>query len=77
MAASLLNPGLLTPVQKRLADFTSKHDEHLNDEDMANIIRLAADGLWLEDILELNTIQKNERERIRSKLIKLAEEVEG
>ena len=76
LAASLLSPGLLSPVQKRLSDFTTKHDQYLKDEDMANIIRLAADGLWLEDILELNTVPKSERERLRTKLLELAKEVE-
>ncbi|ACB84217.1 TetR/AcrR family transcriptional regulator [Natranaerobius thermophilus] len=76
LAASLLSPGLLAPVQKRLSDFTSQYDQHLKDEDMANIVRLAADGLWLEDILELNTVPKAERDRIKEKLIQLAKEVE-
>ena len=77
LAATLLNPNLLAPVQQRLATFTLKHSKHLKDEYEADIIRLAADGLWLEEILELNSISDDKRARIKDKLKGMAKEVEA
>ena len=76
IAASVYYPDLLAPVQKRLANFTTQYSRHIKDEDLAKVIRLAADGLWLEEIMELNTLTSEEKSKIKEKLNQLAEEVE-
>lgn len=63
-AAVLLNPDLLTPLRERYRVLQREITAGARDPTRATLIRLAADGLWLTDLLGLGAPTGHEREAL-------------
>ncbi|HUG15583.1 MAG TPA: TetR/AcrR family transcriptional regulator [Thermomicrobiales bacterium] len=53
LAASAANPDLLEPMRERYREWQVCAEQDGIDDAMATILRLAADGLWIADLLDL------------------------
>lgn len=70
LAAKAINPELLQPIH----DVYEKWQQAIDDDDidatLATIIRLAADGIWLADLFDINPITAEKKERVYQTLKK-------
>lgn len=74
LAAVATNPALADPMRARYADWRAKvADDGIPAED-AMVATLAADGLWMADLLGLAAPQGDERRRVIERMLELAGE---
>ena len=64
LAAMVDEPGTLERVRERYADWQARLAEEAADPVEATVARLAADGLWLDDLLGLAPPAGELRERV-------------
>ncbi|MBP1154831.1 MULTISPECIES: TetR/AcrR family transcriptional regulator [unclassified Paenibacillus] len=74
LAAIVLHPGLLKQLQEQYEIWQRTMENDGMDPVLATIIRLAADGLWFNEMLGLTPVKEELRERVLSKLIGLTKE---
>lgn len=72
IAAIANNPALLQPVRERYMHWQQRVEQSGLPPALATIIRLAADGLWLADMLALAPPTGELREAVVAELLKLA-----
>ncbi len=71
VAAVAINAQLLAPLRARYAEWTSRLEDDGIDPAIAELVRAAADGLWLGSVLELGSTSAALRKRMFAKLIEL------
>ena len=72
LAAVTLNPELLVSVRQNFKDWQTQVEQDGLDPALATVIRLAADGLWLAELLELGAPNPALREQVVAKLLELS-----
>ena len=72
LAALVDEPGALERVRERYAAWQSQLEEEAGDPVAATVARLAADGLWLNDLLGLAPPAGELRERVMGRMLELA-----
>ena len=72
MAASLTNPALLEPLRQKYAEWQAQAEQDGIDPAVATLVRLATDGLWLADLLNLAPPGGELREGVLAKLLELS-----
>jgi AcrR family transcriptional regulator len=77
LAALMLNPELLEPVRERYATWQARAVSDGIDPALALMLQLAADGLWLGEMLGLVELEAGQRERVREKMLELARDGAG
>lgn len=71
-AAVLLNPDLLIPLRERYKTLQREITAQAQDPARATLLRLAADGLWLTDLLGLGAPTGREREALLALMLEEA-----
>lgn len=74
LAAKAINPELLQPIREVYEQWQEAVDDDEIDPTLATIIRLAADGIWLADLFEINPISTEKKEKIYETLKKWIDE---
>ncbi|ARI77403.1 TetR/AcrR family transcriptional regulator [Halobacillus mangrovi] len=70
LAAQAFDPKLLKPIQETQKNFQNHiHNDGL-DEVQAEILKLAADGLWLSEVFGLRSMNQELKKRVYNSLIK-------
>ena len=72
LAAMVDEPGTLERVRERYAEWQARLSEESDDPVLATVARLAADGLWLADLLGLAPPSGELRERVIERMVALA-----
>jgi len=72
LAAVTVNPVLLQPMQVRYEVWQARLDA-LPDPAVAWLVRLAMDGLWMTDLLQIAPPASDQRRAVAQKLIRLIE----
>ncbi|RAN83927.1 TetR/AcrR family transcriptional regulator [Bacillus sp. SRB_331] len=72
MAAIMLKPELLEPLQQAFQQLQTKIENDEMDSVCATIIRLAADGLWYSECLGVGRISPELREKVIRALISVS-----
>lgn len=72
MAASASDKSLLGPLKSRQPDWRSSLNNSGIDPALAHIIRLAADGLWINDILDIPILSLEERKAVYAELLRMS-----
>lgn len=70
LAAKAVNPELLQPIHEVYNEWQNAIDDDGIDPTLATIIRLAADGIWLADLFDINPIDSEKKELIYKTLKK-------
>lgn len=71
LAAAASDPALLEPLRRHQAVWRqSMHNDGI-DQVTASIVRLAADGLWMNDLFGLNVLSDDERTSVLARLLEL------
>ncbi|BAQ11644.1 transcriptional regulator, retr family [Bacillus sp. OxB-1] len=73
LAAIAINPELLKSSQEWYLRWQEKIEENGVDPVMATIIRLAADGVWFNELFGFSFLDETFRERVVEKLMELSE----
>jgi AcrR family transcriptional regulator len=73
LAALIADPEVLTVVRKRYAAWQDRVVTEAGDPVEATVARLAADGLWLADLLGLAPPEGELRERVLARLLQLCD----
>ncbi len=71
LAAVAINAQLLAPLRSRYDVWIARLEDDGIDPAIAELVRSAADGLWLGDVLELGHTSAALRKRVFAKLIEL------
>jgi len=71
LAAVAINSQLLSPLRTRYAIWRTRLDNDGIDPAIAELVRSAADGLWLGNVLELGPTSAALRKRVFAKLVEL------
>jgi AcrR family transcriptional regulator len=71
LAAVAINSQLLAPLRRRYDEWRQRLEDDGIDPAIAELVRSAADGLWLGNVLELGVASMALRERVFAKLIEL------
>ncbi len=71
VAAVAINAQLLAPLRSRYAEWVARLEDDGIDPAIAEIVRSAADGLWLGNVLDLGTVSAAMRRQVFAKLIEL------
>jgi AcrR family transcriptional regulator len=71
LAAATMNPALLNPLRESFADWQARIEQDGIDPVVGTIIRLAADGLWLADLLEFAPPTGEIRQKVLDALLNL------
>jgi AcrR family transcriptional regulator len=71
LAAVAINSQLLAPLRRRYDDWRQRLEDDGIDPAIAELVRSAADGLWLGNVLELGVASMALRKRVFAKLIEL------
>lgn len=74
LAAKAINPELLQPIRDVYEEWQEAVDDDEIDPTLATIIRLAADGIWLADLFEINPISTEKKEKVYETLKKWIDE---
>ncbi len=77
LAAKAINPDLLRPIHDVYEEWQRFIDNDEIDPTLATIIRLAADGIWLADLFDINPISVEKKEVIYKTLEKWIDENES
>ncbi|OYD09016.1 TetR/AcrR family transcriptional regulator [Paludifilum halophilum] len=73
LAAVTTNPELLTPLRTRYREWQQMIEDDGVDPALANLVRLAADGLFFCDLLGLAPLEGELREQVVEKMIDLTQ----
>jgi len=73
VAAVAINAQLLAPLRKRYGEWSARLEDDGIDPAIAELVRSAADGLWLGSVLELGSTSAALRKRMFAKLIELTQ----
>ncbi len=73
VAAVAINAQLLAPLRTRYAAWSERLEDDGIDPAIAELVRSAADGLWLGSVLELGSTSAALRKRMFAKLIELTQ----
>jgi AcrR family transcriptional regulator len=73
LAAGAFNPELLTPLRERFAAWQRRAESDGVDPALATALRLAADGLWFDDLAGLVPLSAERRAAVRDTLLRLAQ----
>ena len=68
LAAGAIDPGLLGTLRARQETWRRRLSEDGIDPDIATIVRLSADGLWLNDIFRIPVLTEDERRDVLARL---------
>jgi AcrR family transcriptional regulator len=71
VAAVAINSQLLAPLRRRYDEWRNRLEDDGIDPAIAELVRSAADGLWLGNVLELGPTSASLRKRVFAKLIEL------
>jgi len=71
--AAACNPALLDPLRRLYEDWQQKLDDDLGDIGSSTLIRLALDGLWMVELLNLAPPRGKRRDELFSMMIKMTE----
>jgi hypothetical protein len=71
LAAVAINSQLLAPLRRRYDEWRQRLEDDGIDPAIAELVRSAADGLWLGNVLELGVASMALRKRVFAKLIEL------
>jgi AcrR family transcriptional regulator len=71
VAAVAINAQLLAPLRSRYDEWIARLEDDGIDPAIAELVRSAADGLWLGNVLELGHTSAALRQRVFTKLIEL------
>ena len=71
LAAVAINSQLLAPLRRRYDEWRQRLEDDGIDPAIAELVRSAADGLWLGNVLELGVVSAALRQRVFAKLIEL------
>ncbi len=71
LAAVAINSQLLAPLRRRYDEWRRRLEDDGIDPAIAELVRSAADGLWLGNVLELGVASIGLRKRVFAKLIEL------
>lgn len=74
LAAKAVNEELLNPIRDLYMEWQSEIENDGIDPVKATIIRLATDGIWLNELFDLNQLTDEKKEAIYKKLISWASE---
>ncbi|NEW05483.1 TetR/AcrR family transcriptional regulator [Paenibacillus sp. SYP-B3998] len=74
LIAMVTNPGLLNPVELFFQQLYEKVEVDQLDPVLANVICLAADGLWYADMFNFNPLREEMRTKVIGRLIELTKE---
>jgi AcrR family transcriptional regulator len=72
LAAITADPSLIDPLRERYAQWRARIDADGLDPDLATILSLAADGLWLADLLNLAPLAGAKRKRVVKRMLEMA-----
>jgi AcrR family transcriptional regulator len=72
MAAITTNPDMLESIRQSYRVWQEQLEQDGIDPSLATIIRLAADGLWVAELLEMGQPTGELREKVRLKLLELS-----
>lgn len=70
LAAKAINPVLLSPIHDVYTEWQTDIEADGIDPVLATIIRLAADGIWLADLFDINPIDDETKELVYKELRK-------
>jgi AcrR family transcriptional regulator len=73
LAAVALNPALVGPMRDRYVQWREQAARDGIQAEVAAVVTLAADGLWMADLLGLSAPVGEERQRIIARLLKMAD----
>ncbi len=73
IAAVAINTQLLAPLRTRYGEWSARLEHDGIDPAIAELVRSAADGLWLGNVLELGSTSAALRKRMFAKLIELTQ----
>lgn len=73
IAAVAINTQLLAPLRTRYDEWSARLEDDGIDPAIAELVRSAADGLWLGNVLELGSTSAALRQRMFAKLIELTQ----
>ena len=73
IAAVAINTQLLGPLRTRYDEWSARLEDDGIDPAIAELVRSAADGLWLGNVLELGSTSAALRKRMFAKLIELTQ----
>lgn len=76
LAAAAANPDLLEPMRERYRIWQARAEDDGIDPALATLLRLAADGLWIADLLDLAPPTDELRARVVNRMLALTEVVE-
>lgn len=68
LAAKAINPDLMEPMQEVYKEWQEAVDHDEIDPTLATIIRLAADGMWLADLFDINPISDEKKKKVYNTL---------
>ncbi len=68
LAACLNEPALLRRLHKHMREWAAASANDGIDPELAHVVRLAADGLWMNDVFGLPVLEPEERARVLRKL---------
>jgi len=71
LAAVAINSQLLAPLRRRYDEWRQRLEDDGIDPAIAELVRSAADGVWLGGVLELGVVSAAVRRRVFTKLIEL------
>lgn len=71
LAAIALDPSLLQPVRERYAVWQARLEADGVEPELATILALAADGLWMSELLGISHLDPGQRERVAEKMLRL------
>lgn len=74
LAAKAINPILLSPIREVYSEWQGDIETDGIDPIIATIIRLAADGIWLADLFDINPISDERKELVYKQLRKWTNE---
>ncbi len=73
LAGVTSDPELLKPMRERFETWQAALEQDGIPAEVATVVRLAADGLWLSDLFELAPVSAEARAEVRAQLLALLE----
>ncbi|MEO7718754.1 MAG: TetR/AcrR family transcriptional regulator [Capsulimonas sp.] len=77
LAAAASDPAVMEKIRERFAEWQARVETDGIDEATATLLRLAADGLWLTEMLGLAPPAGELRERVVARMLELSQSQEG
>ncbi|MCW3060857.1 MAG: transcriptional regulator, TetR family [Capsulimonas sp.] len=77
LAAAASDPAVMGKIRERFAEWQARTESDGVDDATATLLRLAADGLWLTEMLGLAPPAGKLRERVVARMLELSQDSEG